>query len=356
MKLSAKVRAAGPNFVLLGKDDCMIKSKKPVIAVTAVRTGCGKSQVSQYVINCLKQAGNKVVAVRHPMPYGDLAKQAVQRFADREDLEKNNVTIEEREEYEQYIKTGSVVYAGVDYQAILDEAEQEADVVLWDGGNNDLPFYTPDLWIVVTDPHRAGHESSYYPGDVNFRCADVIVINKANTAEQEKVDELLQAAKEINPRAKVYVTNSEVSTEQPDIIKGKKVVCVDDGPTISHGGMSTGAAKVAADKYGAAEVVDPRPYFKGKMKETLDKYPHIGEVVPAMGYSDKEVKDLEATINAVPADAVVSASPIDITKLIDLKQPVATVTYEIQDRESQGTKGKLSDEMDKFVKNIVQKS
>jgi predicted GTPase len=329
--LSAAVRSAGASLLLLGGRDGMLNSSKPVVAVTAVRTGCGKSQVCKIVIEAARSVGKKVVLVRHPMPYGDLAKQAVQRFETLEDLDEHHTTVEEREEYEQHIRNGVVVYAGVDYAAILAQAQEEADLVLWDGGNNDTPFYKPDLWLCVADPFRPGHEVDYYPGDVNFRCADAIIVNKANTAPQAGIDAVLATAAHLNPKARVYVTASEVSVNKPELVKGKRVLCVDDGPTITHGGMSSGAAVVAADKFGAAEIVDPRPYFVGELAATLAKYPHIGKVVPAMGYSEQQLKDLAATIAAVPCDSVLLGTPHDLTHLMDIPHSVVSVTYSVAD-------------------------
>jgi len=266
------------------------------------------------------------------MPYGTLAEQAVQRFETYDDLSKHKVTIEEREEYEQHIKRGTVVYAGVDYEAILRAAEMEADVIIWDGGNNDTPFYKPDLWICVADPHRAGNELTYFPGDVNFRCADVIVVNKANTAKQDGIETILHNAAEINPSAQVYLTNSEVAVDKPELIKGKKVVLIEDGPTLTHGEMAYGAGRVAAEKYGAAQVVDPRPFLVGSMLRTHRKYPHLGKLIPAMGYWPQQIEDLEKSINRVPCDAVVIATPMDLLKVVKIEKPAAVVTYEVEDR------------------------
>lgn len=338
VKLSARVRAAGARFTLLGKLDGMVKSVKPVIAVTAVRTGCGKSQACKLVIEAARGQGKRIVLIRHPMPYGDLAKQAVQRFETLEDLKLHDTTIEEREEYEQHIRNGVIVYAGVDYEAILRQAEAEADLVLWDGGNNDLPFYKPDLWIVVADPHRPGHEISYYPGDINFRCADVVLVNKANTAKKEAVEAVLAAAKTLNPMATCFVTASEVTVSQPELIRGKRVLCVEDGPTITHGGMPSGAALVAAEKYQAGEVVDPREKFMGEMAVTLKKYPHIGPVMPAMGYSEQQLKDLEASIAGIDCDVVLLGTPQDLTQVITISQPVLPVSYEVQEMVGWGPK------------------
>jgi predicted GTPase len=331
MEKASRSLSTGADFMLLGYQYTMIKSIKPVVAVTAVRTGCGKSQVSRYVIDTVMKAGKSICLVRHPMPYGDLAKQAVQRFEKYEDLAFHNVTIEEREEYEQHIQKGTIVWAGVDYEAILRRAEQEVDIVLWDGGNNDTPFYKPDLWIVIADPHRVGHESSYYPGDVNFRSADVIVINKANTAPAGSIDKIKAAAAKLNPKATVIVTNSEVIADKPELIKGKRCLVVDDGPTLTHGEMAFGAGSVACSKYEAAEMIDPRPFAKGSIKETLDKWSHIGNLVPAMGYFPEQIKDLEDTINCSDCDVVVIATPMDLTSLIKITKPFVVVNYRITD-------------------------
>ena len=331
MHLASRVLATGADFSLMGHNRTMLKSTKPVVAVCAVRTGCGKSQTSRYVAELLRKAGKRVVAVRHPMPYGDLAEQAVQRFACYEDLEKHKVTIEEREEYESHIDRGTVVYAGVDYEAILREAEKEADVIIWDGGNNDVPFYTPDLRIVVADPLRPGHESSYYPGETNFRAADVIVINKANSAPAKDVEAVREAAKRLNPKAKVITAASEVTADQPELIKGKRVLLIEDGPTLTHGEMRFGAGKIAADRYGAKEVVDPHPVAKGSIKATFEKYTHVGALLPAMGYFPEQVRDLQDTINAVDCDAVVIGTPMDLRKLLTINKPATQVGYELVD-------------------------
>ncbi|BDA51142.1 hypothetical protein COCOBI_18-0170 [Coccomyxa sp. Obi] len=354
MEIMCRVLCAKADFSTLCPQRTLLRSKKPVVAVTAVRTGSGKSQVSKYVINVLKEHGLKTVLVRHPMPYGNLAKQAVQRFGSYEDLEKNNVTIEEREEYEQHISAGVIVYAGVDYEAILRRADEEADVVIWDGGNNDMPFYKPQpgLWICVADPHRLGHESTYFPGNVNLKCADVIVINKANTAPKEAVEKLQEAARTRNGRATVVVTDSTVTVEDPKLIEGKKVVLVDDGPTLTHGGMAYGAGKYAAEQHDA-NVVDPKPHFVGSLKDTLQNYPHIGSTIPAMGYSPEQVKDLSETIAKSDADAVIVATPMDLNKLIHIKKPSTKVKYVITDR-SEGPK--LRDAITKFVESDVKKS
>jgi len=344
MEKYARVSSCGASFKIIGYNHTQLKSKKPVVAVTAVRTGCGKSQTSRYVVECCKKAGKRIVVCRHPMPYGDLALQVCQRFETVKDLDKHHVTIEEREEYEQHISRGTIVFAGVDYEKILAEAEKEADIVLWDGGNNDMPFFRPDLWICVADPFRAGHELNYYPGETNFRVADVIIVNKANTAEAKNVASIVANAKLLNPKAPVIITDSIVSVDHPEFIKGKKVLCVDDGPTMTHGEMAFGAAYVAAQANGAAEIVKPRPYAVGLMKEVFDKYPHVDLVLPAMGYSDQQSKDLQATIDAVPCDAVVSGTPMSLQLVIKVSKPMATASYSVCDREGQP---KLSDIIEK---------
>jgi len=329
MHKASEVIKFGANFVLLGGEPTMIKSNKPVVAIGAVRTGCGKSQTTRRVAEVLASAGKKVVAIRHPMPYGDLAKQKVQRFATLEDLELHDCTIEEMEEYEPHIVRGSVVYAGVDYKAILDQAEEEADVILWDGGNNDLPFYKPDLFIVVADPHRAGHEMSYFPGESNLRMADVVVINKMDSARQEDVAKLKKNIDAVNPGATVIEANSPVSVDDSEIISGKRCLVIEDGPTLTHGEMKFGAGTVAAEKFGAAEIIDPRPWIEGTIADTFKKYPAIGKVLPAMGYGGQQVKDLEATINAVDCDVVVIGTPIDLRRIISIDKPSVRVTYDL---------------------------
>ena len=329
MHKASEVIKFGANFVLLGGDPTMIKSNKPVVAIGAVRTGCGKSQTTRRVAEVLASAGKKVVAIRHPMPYGDLAKQKVQRFATLEDLELHDCTIEEMEEYEPHIVRGFVVYAGVDYKAILDQAEEEADVILWDGGNNDLPFYKPDLFIVVADPHRAGHEMSYFPGESNLRMADVVVINKMDSARQEDVAKLKKNIDAVNPGATVIEANSPVSVDDSEIISGKRCLVIEDGPTLTHGEMKFGAGTVAAEKFGAVEIIDPRPWIEGTIADTFEKYPTIGKVLPAMGYGGQQVKDLEATINAVDCDVVVIGTPIDLRRIISIDKPSVRVTYDL---------------------------
>ena len=323
--------AAGADFMLLGAKQTMIKANKPVVSVCATRTGCGKSQTNRRITRIFQELGKKVVAIRHPMPYGDLAKQAVQRFATLDDLKTHDCTIEEMEEYEPYIEMGCVIYAGVDYEAIVREAEKEADVIIWDGGNNDIPFYVPDLEIVVADPHRAGHELTYHPGEVNLRRADVVIINKIDTAKQEDVTTTRNNILQTNPKAIIIDATSPISVTDFEQIAGKTVLVIEDGPTLTHGGMKYGAGTVAAHKYGAKKLIDPRPYAQGKMKETFEKYPDIGVLLPAMGYGQEQMKDLEATINSIDCDLVIIGTPIDLNRVINIKKPTVRVTYELQE-------------------------
>lgn len=334
MSLSAIVNAAGANFMLLGPKHTMLKSKKPVIAICATRTGCGKSQTSRKVTEILMKLGLKVVAVRHPMPYGDLAAQKVQRFASIEDLAEHKCTIEEMEEYEPYVDRGNVVYAGVDYAAILREAEndpQGCDVILWDGGNNDFPFYEPDLMITVADPHRAGHELAYYPGEVNMRIAHVIIINKIDSAAPEQIQLVRDNIRKVNPAAIVIDGASPIRVDNPELIRGKRVLVVEDGPTLTHGDMKIGAGTLAAQKYGAAEIVDPRVHAVGKIRETFEIYPEVGKLLPAMGYSPQQTADLAATIANVDCDAVIIGTPIDLNRIVKIKQPATRVHYDLQE-------------------------
>ena len=334
MSVSAIVNAAGANFVLLGPADTMIKSTKPVIAVGAIRTGCGKSQTSRRVIEILLEKGLKVVAIRHPMPYGDLNEQKVQRFADVKDFEKHKCTVEEMEEYEPHVVRGNVIYAGVDYEAILSEAEKDpngCDVILWDGGNNDFPFYKPDLMITVTDPHRAGHELRYYPGEVTLRIADVIIINKMDSASPEAIQTVRESIEKVNPTAVVIDGASPIKVDDPSIIKGKRVLVVEDGPTLTHGEMKIGAGVVAARKFGAAELVDPRPFTVGRLSETFRLYPNIGTLLPAMGYGAEQLHDLEKTINDTDCDSVIIATPIDLNRIIKIRKPNTRVYYDLQE-------------------------
>jgi predicted GTPase len=329
MHWAARVMAAGAHFKVLGARPTMLKSTKPVVAVCAVRTGSGKSQTTRRVAEILKAAGKKIVAVRHPMPYGDLAKQKVQRFASIEDLAKHKCTIEEMEEYEPHIQQGSIVYAGVDYEAILREAEKEADVVLWDGGNNDLPFYAPDVYITVCDPLRAGNELTYYPSETNLRLCDVALINKIDSATPEQILAVRGSIEAVNPKAMVIEAASPISVEKPELIRGKRVLVIEDGPTCTHGEMKYGAGVVAARKFGAAELVDARPYAVGSIAATYAKYPGIGPLLPAMGYGPQQVKDLEATIRKAKVDVVVIATPINLARLIKINQPMLRVEYEL---------------------------
>ena len=331
MHKAALANAAGADFRIMGPRSTMVESAKPVIAVCAVRTGCGKSQTSRAVTSILKSMGKRVAAVRHPMPYGDLTKQICQRFASMADLDRHNCTIEEREEYEPHIRAGNVVFAGVDYEMILGKAEKEADVILWDGGNNDISFYRPDLYIVVADPHRPGHELRYYPGETNARLADVVVINKVATAKSEDVDTVEENIRRVNPNARIIRAKSPVTVEDPSAVKGKRVLVVEDGPTVTHGEMSFGAGHVAARKHGAAAIVDPRPYAVGSIEGTFKKYPHVSEVLPAMGYGDKQMAELEATINAADCDLVLIGTPIDLGGLMKINKPTMRVRYELDD-------------------------
>jgi predicted GTPase len=331
MNKSAEVMTAGANFILLGPNETMLKSSKPVVSVCAVRTGCGKSQTTRKVAAILKELGYKVAAIRHPMPYGDLVAQRVQKFEKLEDLKTHKCTIEEMEEYEPHIKAGVTVFAGVDYEAILREAEKIADIILWDGGNNDFSFYKSDLEIVVADPHRVGHELEYYPGEVNFRRADVIVINKIDTADLDNILELRENIIQFNPNAIVVDAASPLFVRGGEQIRGKRVLVIEDGPTLTHGGMEYGAGVMAAYKYGAAELVDPREYAVGTIAETYEKYPEIGILLPAMGYGEQQMKDLEATINKVEADMVIIATPIDLGRIVKFKKDTVRVTYELEE-------------------------
>jgi len=331
MSKAALVVAAGADFKLQGARPTMLKSKVPVIAVVAVRTGAGKSQTSRKVCQLLREAGKKVVAIRHPMPYGDLVKQRVQRYSSLEDLKRFECTVEEMEEYEPHIVNGTIIYAGVDYEAILHEAEKEADVIVWDGGNNDMSFYQPDLTIVVADPHRAGHELSYYPGAVNIRLADVVIINKIDTSSRMNIDLVRKNIVGINSKAIIIEAASPISVEDESIIRNKRVLVVEDGPTLTHGEMTYGAGHVAARKYGAKEIVDPRPWVVNSIAETFKKYPHIGTLLPAMGYGGKQIKDLETTINKVDCDSVIISTPIDLRRIIKIKKPSTRIYYELDE-------------------------
>ncbi|MCL1811307.1 MAG: cyclic 2,3-diphosphoglycerate synthase [Methanomassiliicoccaceae archaeon] len=332
MGVGAKVNAAGADFTMMGHKNTAIKSTKPVIAVCAVRTGCGKSQTSRRIIEVLMKQGLKVIAIRHPMPYGDFEAQKVQRFATVEDLAKNKCTIEEMEEYEPHVVRGNVIYAGVDYEAILRAAENDpkgCDVILWDGGNNDFSFYQPDLMITVTDPHRPGNELSYYPGEVTLRLADVVVINKIDSADYENIQTVRRSIEKVNPNATVVDAASCLTVNKPELIKGKRVLVVEDGPTLTHGEMKIGAGYVAAQRFGAAEIIDPRPYVVGKLAETFKIYPNIGKILPAMGYGEQQMKDLAATIEKTDCDAVVIGTPIDLQRVIKINKPCVKVGYDL---------------------------
>ncbi|MBN1355439.1 GTPase [bacterium] len=329
MHRAALVNACGADFHLQGARNTQVKSSRPLISICATRTGCGKSQTTRAVSDILRKKGLKVVAIRHPMPYGDLIKQKVQRFAAIGDLERHACTIEEMEEYEPHINNGVIVYAGVDYEAILREAEKEADIILWDGGNNDISFYQTDLYITVADPHRAGHEIRYYPGETNILLADVVLINKVDTARPDDIETVRNNITRLNPDAEIIETSSPISVENPDIIRGKNVLVIEDGPTLTHGGMKFGAGVVAAKQFGAASLVDPRPHTVASITRTYEKYPGIGTLLPAMGYGDGQVKDLEETISRVPCDAVVIGTPIDLRRIIEIRQPSTRVRYDL---------------------------
>jgi predicted GTPase len=332
MHLASRAVAAGADFRMLGAASTMLQSSVPVVSVCAVRTGCGKSQTTRRVAEILHSRGLKVVAVRHPMPYGDLVRQRVQRFATHADLDRYECTIEEREEYEPHIERNTVVYAGVDYGAILAEAEKEADVILWDGGNNDLPFYRPDVEIVVADPHRPGHEVRYFPGEANLRRAGVIVINKVSTATAEGLETVRRNIATLNPHALVIEADSPITATDPEAIRDKRVLVIEDGPTLTHGEMSYGAGVIAARQCGAAEIVDPRPHAVASIADTYRKYPTTGAVLPAMGYGEAQIRDLEATVRATPCDVVVIGTPIDLRRLIEFDKPAVRVTYDLAER------------------------
>ncbi len=334
MHLASRSIAAGAHFVLAAAQRTMLTSTKPVVAITAVRTGVGKSQTTRFVSKILKAMGKKVVAVRHPMPYGDLSQQICQRFATYDDLDKHKCTIEEREEYEPHIDNGFVVYAGVDYERILRAAEEEADVILWDGGNNDTSFYTPALQITLVDPHRPGHEATYHPGEVNVLLADLIVVNKVNTADPAKVAEVEATCRRLNPKATILRCNSEIRVSDPAAIRGKRVLVVEDGPTLTHGGMSYGAGWYAAHDNGAGEIVDPSPYAVGSLAATYAKYPNARGILPAMGYGAEQIRDLEATIRATPADVVVEGTPIELARVLKSDKPIVNVSYELVEKEA----------------------
>ena len=331
MQKASIVLSAGADFRLMGTKSTMLRSKKPVISVCAVRTGSGKSPTSQKIVEILKEKGISVVVVRHPMPYGDLLKQECQRFASMKDCSSNACTIEEREEYEPYICCGTVVYSGVDFSKILEAAQDEADMIIWDGGNNDIPFFKPDLHIVIADPLRPGHELTYYPGEVNVRLADVVIVNKVDSARKEDVETVIRNIRSINDHARIIKANSAITVEYPESIKGKRVLVVEDGPTLTHGGMAFGAGMIAAKKFEASEIIDPHPYAVGSIHTVYQDFPHIGDVLPAMGYSTGQMKELEDTINASDCDAVIAGTPIDLGRLLKLNKPVFRVRYTIEE-------------------------
>jgi predicted GTPase len=330
MHKASIVLASGADFRLMGPKTTMLRAKVPVVSVGAVRTGSGKSQTSRQVAKILKNKGLRVVVVRHPMPYGDLRKQIWERFASYEDLDKYECTIEEREEYEPHIDNGIIVYAGVDYEKILREAEKEADVIVWDGGNNDLPFYKPDLHIVVADPHRAGHEITYHPGEANLRMASVVIINKVDTADPKNVEQVKENVRRVNPNAIILDAASPITADKPDLIKGRRVLVIEDGPTLTHGSMPYGAGTIAAKRFGASEIVDPKPYAVGSIKETYKKYTHLGTILPAIGYGEKQIAELKETIDRTPCDVVVIGTPIDLRRVMTINKPTVRVNYELQ--------------------------
>ena len=330
MHKASMVLANGANFCLMGLKTTMLKARVPVISVCAVRTGAGKSQTSRQIAKILKDKGLRVVVVRHPMPYGDLKKQVWQRFVSYQDLDKYECTIEEREEYEPHIDNEIVVYAGVDYGKILEEAQKEAEIIVWDGGNNDVPFLRPDLHIVVADPHRAGHELTYYPSEVNLRLANVVIVNKVDTADSAKVEQVKANVKSVNPDALILDAASPIIADKPELVKGKRVLVIEDGPTVTHGDMSYGAATIAAKKFGAKEIVNPKPYAVGSIKETYAQYAHLGSILPAVGYGEKQIAELKETIDATPCDVVLLGTPIDLRKVINLNKPTVRVKYELQ--------------------------
>lgn len=353
MTVSAQVNAAGADFRLLGPRSTMLKSTKPVISVCAIRTGCGKSQTARKIIEDLMARGLKVIAVRHPMPYGNLVAQQVQRFATVEDLRTHDCTIEEMEEYEPHVIRGNVIYAGVDYEAILREAEKDpdgCDVILWDGGNNDFPFYEPDLAVTVLDPHRPGHEFSYYPGEVNLRTAHVAVINKVDSAEPSAVLQVERNIRKANPEAVVIKADSAIHVDKPELIRNKRVLVVEDGPTLTHGEMKLGAGIIAAQRLKACEIIDPRPYLVGKLADTFKAYPDIGPLLPAMGYGEQQLRDLEETINQTDCDSVIIGTPIDLSRIITIKKPYTRVYYDLSER---GTPN-LNTVLEGFVKKHFQ--
>ena len=343
MRKAALVLACGANFKLLSPAVTMIKSKRPVIAICAVRTGCGKSPTTRYIADILTKMNKKIVIIRHPMPYGDLEKQAAQRFASIKDLDKHQCTIEEREDYEPHLEKGFVLYAGVDYRKILEAAEKEAEIILWDGGNNDFSFYKPDLTITLTDPFRPGHELAYYPGEICLRMADVALINKVNTAKKEDVEQVRQNIKNTVPKAKIILTDSKVTVENPMLIKNKKALVIEDGPTVTHGGVKLGAGLIAAKQY-KAKIISPKPYLVGSLKEVFAKYSHLDNILPAMGYRPRQIRELEETINKSPAEIIISATPTDLTRIIKVNKPVIKVQYELEEK---------TGNLEKIIKDFV---
>jgi predicted GTPase len=343
MHKASLVLAHGADFRLLGTKNTMLSASVPVISICAVRTGCGKSQTTRKVCDILKAKGKRVVAIRHPMPYGNLVAQAVQRFETMEDLDKHDCTIEEREEYEPHISSGIIVYAGVDYQRILSEAEKEADIIVWDGGNNDFSFYKSDLYIVIMDPHRPNHEVRYHPGETNFRMADVLIINKIGTATRENINILRKNIEDINPNAVVIEAESTISVDDPSLIRGKRVLVVEDGPSVTHGEMPYGAGEIAAEKFHATEIIDPRPHAVGSIKKTFEKYPHLTSILPAMGYTDEQIEELQQTINSCECEVVVAGTPIDLARVVSVNKPVVRVKYELQEMGEPNLKTVLKD-------------
>lgn len=345
MHKASQVNSCGADFILLGPEHTMLKSKKPVIAVTAVRTGCGKSQTTRHICGIFKAMGKKVVVIRHPMAYGPLAKEIVERYETYDDIVKFATTIEEKEEYEPFVEMGVIVYGGVDYSEILKQAEKEADIIIWDGGNNDFPFFKPDYHITLADPLRPGHEKAYYPGEINVRMADAVIINKISSAKKEDIELVKKNIRELNPKAVIIEANSEIIVKKPELVEGKKVIVIEDGPTLTHGGMKYGAGIVAAKKF-KAEIIDPRKYAVGSIKEIYKKYPRIGKLLPAMGYSKEQIKELEATINKTPCDAVISATPIRLERFLKIKKPVVKVSYILREITEPG----LEKVLEKFYK------
>jgi len=351
MHKASVAMACGADFVLIGATYTMLRSKKSVVAVCAVRTGCGKSQTTRHVCKVMKSWGKRVVAVRHPMPYGDLTKEVIQRFASYEDIKSQQCTIEEREEYEPLVSQGIVVYAGIDYGRILESAEKEADVIVWDGGNNDTPFYYPDVHIVVFDPHRAGHELLYYPGETNMLMADIAVINKVDSASTEQTETVRKNIETHAPGAEIVLAESAILVDDPGKIKGRRVLVIEDGPTVTHGGMSHGAGVIAAETYGAAEIVDPKPHAAGTIKDTYNQYPDIGALLPAMGYGKGQIQDLQLTINHVDCDLVLCATPVDLQKLLSINKPIIKVGYEYKDHGNPLLKDVLLNRLQKLNKS-----